>query len=346
MPTPNLVTLITQFITPEMLGRLASALGVDRGAVQKAVSAGVPGILAALLSTVTKPGGATKIENAIDEQEPGMLAEAARTMGTPQQARVAEQGFGALSSLLGGSTTSALSNALNRYAGLGDTGSKGMLGLLAPVVMGALGQQQNTMAGGITQLLESQKDNIVRALPSGFASYLSGTGILDRPAATVTSASRAHPVYEAERSSSPGNWLLPALGALALIGLGWYLLSRPSTHEIAANEPARVEAPAQPGATAFVVAQKDLDNWIHKPVYGSDNRKIGEITELVRNGNDKVTDVYLDTETTLGIGGQRYHVTADRIREVKPDGLVLTMTEADVKAMQDASDNPKPAVSP
>jgi hypothetical protein len=54
----------------------------------------------------------------------------------------------------------------------------------------------------------------------------------------------------------------------------------------------------------------------------------------------------MDAETTLGIGAQRYRITADKIREVRPDGLVLTLSEADVKAMSPVADQPASQPSP
>ena len=64
-----------------------------------------------------------------------------------------------------------------------------------------------------------------------------------------------------------------------------------------------------------------------RPVYSSDNKKVGEIIEIKRGPDDKVTEAYIDTGTFLGIGGTRYRVTSDQIQEVKPDGLVLTLKE-------------------
>lgn len=351
--TPNLVTLISQFITPEMLNRSASALGVDLSSMQKGVSAGIPGILAALTSSVMKPGGIAKIENAIDQQQPGVLADTARMMGTPQQARVADEGLNSLSSVLGGGTMSALANAVGRYSGAGETGAKGMLGLLAPVVMGVLGQQQNAGAGGVAQLLASQKDNVMRAMPPEFANYLGSAGILDKAAQTTTSGAQHRSSYQSanystDKGTSQGSWLLPALAALCLLGLGWYLFSRPSDTTVAtaptevqsrgvAPESTRVTDTTRFGGAPFVVAWSDLDNWLHKSVYSSDNKKVGEIAELIRDPEDRVTNVYMDAETTLGLGGQRYDISADKISEVKPnDGIVLSMTEAEIKAMPPA----------
>jgi hypothetical protein len=348
MATTNIVTLITQFITPEMLGRVSSALGIDRATVQKAVGAGVPGILAALTSLLAKPGGASKIENAIDQQQPGLLTNIGKMLGTPQQATAVDAGLGSLSSLLGGGTTSVLANALNKYAGLGESGTKGLLGLLGPMVMGVLGEQSSS-GRGIAQLLESQKDNIARALPSGFASYLSDTGVLDQlPGAVASQAAGARSAYAAERPRQT-NWVLPVLGTLALLGLGWYLISRPSDRTTTADTTPTTQMQAEtraPGETAFMVAEQDIGKWMHRPVYSSDNTKVGEIVELSRGADDRVTDLYMDAETSLGIGGQRYRITADKIREVRPDGIVLTLSEGDVKAMSPAADQPARQPSP
>ncbi len=339
MATTNIVSLITQFITPEMAGRVATALGIDRATLQKAFGAGVPGILAALSSLLARPGGAARIENAVNEQQPGFLSSIGSMLGTPQQSNMLDQGLGSLSSLLGGSTTSALASALSRYAGVGDAGAKSLLGLLGPVVMGVLGQQQGK--GGVAQLIESQKGNIAQAIPPGFANYLGGTGILDElPGSIASQASRARPAHDAETASR--NWLLPALAALALLGLGWYMLSRPAPENTVAAQTDTDTHMRKPGETTFIVAEEDVGKWVQKPVFSSDNKKIGEIVEMTRAPDNKVTDLYLDTESFLGLGGQRYRVTADQIREVKPDGIVLTLTEADVKAMAAPAGQPNP----
>jgi hypothetical protein len=41
----NLVSLIMQFLTPDMIGRIASALGLDRTNTQTAIGAAIPGWL-------------------------------------------------------------------------------------------------------------------------------------------------------------------------------------------------------------------------------------------------------------------------------------------------------------
>ena len=57
----NLVSLVMKFLTPDMIGRIASALGLDRSKVQAAISAAVPGVLAGFGNVATQSGGAQKL---------------------------------------------------------------------------------------------------------------------------------------------------------------------------------------------------------------------------------------------------------------------------------------------
>ena len=336
----NLVSTITQVLSSNFVSRVASSLGLDGAQVEKALQAGAPALLAALTSLVSKPGGAAKLADTVAQQQPGVLTSLANMIGGSGQKALIDTGVSTLTSLLGGSTTSTLTNAVGQYAGIGEGGSKSLMGMLGPVVMGVLGQQQRASgldATGLANLLASQKDNIARALPAGFASYLSGTGILDR---ITGPTARPEPTYARSPSTSTTtpSWLLPALGILAIGALAWYLLSGPATQTVA-TLPTKVGTPAQmPGKGTFVVREDEVKNWIGRPVYSSDNKKIGEIIEIKRDPDNKVTELYVDTGSFLGIGATRYRVTSEQIQEVKPDGLVLTLKETEVKSVPPAGE--------
>jgi hypothetical protein len=64
----NLVSLIMQFLTPDMIGRIASALGVDRNNTQTVIGAAVPGLLAGLSGVAAQPGGPQKLVDAVRQQ--------------------------------------------------------------------------------------------------------------------------------------------------------------------------------------------------------------------------------------------------------------------------------------
>lgn len=331
----NLVASVAKLLTPDLLSRLSSVLGIDQSTIEKAASAGVPGLLAALASLVGKPGGAAKIADVVRQQPPGALSEIA-TAGAAAQRNIMDSGVSALSSLLGGSTMSALSSAIGKYAGIGEAGSKSMLGFLGPAVLGVLGQQQRASgldASGLGQLLQSQAGNISRALPSGFARQLSDAGVLDQ---VTTSTGRSS---MREDISSQWNWVLPALALVALGALAWYLFARPHDQNVANAPSAGIETPAQPQAARDVIITADqVKNWVGRPVFSQDNQKVGEIIDIKRGPDNKVTDIYFDAGSFLGAGAKRYHITSNQIEEIKPNGVTMTLKETEVKALPETAD--------
>src|SRR5262245_22534232 len=240
----NLVSLIMKFLTPDMIGRLAGALGLGRNDTSSAVEAAVPGLLAALAGVAAKPGGPQKLVDAA-KQQTGTLDKFASMLGTSGQSSIVEQGSQMIASLLGSRDQNALANAVGQYSGLGSTAGGSLLGALAPVVMGTIARQQGPLnAGSIANLLASQKDNIANALPSGFGKMLSSTGLLDtlgdaarktvgagNEAARAAAASVARTVDDTRRSAQAApsmNWLLWAIPALAVAALLLWLFARPA----------------------------------------------------------------------------------------------------------------------
>ncbi len=220
----NLVAEVAEVLSPALVSRIASALGLNQTSTQKAIVAAIPALLASLISYVSTPQGAAKLNEVVRKQEPGVLSSLASALGEPGQKALIDQGSSVLTSLLGGKTLSALSGALGQYAGTGEGSSKNLLGILGPVVLGVLGREQRGKgldAAGLANLLTSQKNNVAAALPSGFSKYLSETGILGE--ATI---SRVRPIARAPATSSSSiwPWLLGALVLLALAALAWHLL--------------------------------------------------------------------------------------------------------------------------
>jgi len=79
----NLVSLIMQFLTPDMIGRIASALGLDRNNTQTAIGAAIPGLLAGLSGVAAQPGGAqkTRRHRKAANWRPRQLCQHARCLG-------------------------------------------------------------------------------------------------------------------------------------------------------------------------------------------------------------------------------------------------------------------------
>ena len=243
----NLVSSIMQFLTPEMVAKIARTLGIDPDVAQKLVSAAVPAILASVAGLAAKPAGAQQLSETLEQQRPDMLSQITSAIGGPDQMAIADTGSSLLSTLLGGSGLNGLVSAVSSFAGVNQNAGKSALGLIAPMVMGALGQQQRRGgldANGLANLLSSQKDQIAAAMPSGLADMLGARGMLDaldgnmrRGAASATAAAGRMAgtmsdtamganqlASAAARKPLAASWPLSILGLIVLAGLGWYFL--------------------------------------------------------------------------------------------------------------------------
>ena len=200
----NLVSLVMQFLTPDMVDRIGAAVGLDRNIAQSAVGASVPGLLAALNGVASQPGGAQKLAEAAERQS-DTLGSLVGLLADGGQSSVIEKGSRMLSWLLGGGNRYALAGAIGKFVGLSQRASGSLLGMLIPVVMGTIAQQQGARplnADGLADLLAAQKDNIAAALPPGFGNLLAGAGFLDSAGSGARMATAARPQTATPTASS------------------------------------------------------------------------------------------------------------------------------------------------
>jgi hypothetical protein len=272
---PNLVSLVMQFLTPDLIGRIAAALGLDRNMVQSAITAVVPALLAGLTSAAAKPGGAQNVVDAIKQQS-GVLDSFAKTLGSGGQSSLIDTGSRLLTSLLGGQDQSALAGAVAKFSGVSQNASGSLLGMLAPIVMGTIGKHigaRDLDANSVANLLGAQKDQIAQALPSGFSNLLGGTRLLDslgaaagtataaagqaaRAAVTATDQAAQYGGSAARSVGTTGQravgaptsaiptWLYWLIPLVILAGVLWYLFN---------NQPVQVtQQPATPASSVVV----------------------------------------------------------------------------------------------
>ncbi len=176
----NLVSFVSQFLTPQMVGSLARALGVNEAVAQKVVAAAVPTILAALGTAAAAPGGAQKISDAISNSDPdilGKLTQAASGGNT----RFLNEGATLLSGLLGGGGLASLAGAISQFSGAPQPATQTLLGTATQAAVGTIGQQDPSNwsdPSAILSMLNSQKDAISAALPPELSRALGASGLL------------------------------------------------------------------------------------------------------------------------------------------------------------------------
>jgi hypothetical protein len=262
----NLVQLVTQLLTPDVIAKIASALGLDRNLVQKMITGAVPSLLASVADVASTPAGARQLTNTLAEQQPGsldsLLANIMQGSGTDA---LINAGSGMLSGLFGGGALDTMSQAIGESSGVSKGSGKSLLSMLGPVVLGALGQHARGAgldASGLASLLTSQKQQITAAIPSGLADRLRAGGLIDDAAESLRSgaaaasdaggriAERSQAAY-ARTSRTATQWPYWLLGVAVLGGLAWYAMgpTRETIVELprpAANQPAQATVGVAP----------------------------------------------------------------------------------------------------
>ena len=234
----NILSLITRVLTPDVVASMSQAAGIsDPAMAQKAAGVAVPAVLSSLAGLVTKPEGGRRLAEIITKQSPDNLEDIAGRVGGSQP--FADAGKDMLSTLLGSGSFNGLVSGIAKFIGINESAMGSMLGMLAPVILGVLGREAGSTAGGLTQLLSSQKDAFAAAMPSGLSDLLTTAGLGARIGSAASSPVRAEAAYRdrstietaaahvgnPSRGRASSNWLywavpLAAVAALALYFLG------------------------------------------------------------------------------------------------------------------------------
>jgi len=188
----NLVDLVMKQVGGNLPGVLGSLLGESADRTQGAVAGAVPALLGGLMGAASKGGGvADQLAAAVGQQDDSLLDNLSGVLGGGEHQKIADQGSGLLSSILGDGMIGTLTGAIGKFSGLGGGSTQSLLGMLAPIVMSVLSREQKSQgldSGGLMNLLSSQKDNVQAAMPSGLSSALGGAGFLDNLTGSVQSA--------------------------------------------------------------------------------------------------------------------------------------------------------------
>jgi uncharacterized protein DUF937 len=189
----NLVSLVSQFLTPQIVGSLARALGINEAVAQKLVAAAVPAILASLGTAAAAPGGAQKVSDAISNSDPDILTKIGQA-ASGGNARFLNEGANLLSGLLGGGGLSSLVGALSQYSGATHPATQSLLGAVTHAAVGTIGQQDPSNwsdPSAILSLLNSQKGAISAALPGELSRALGASGLLASLGGVAAGATQA-----------------------------------------------------------------------------------------------------------------------------------------------------------
>jgi hypothetical protein len=365
--TESLMTAVMRFLTPEIVGKMATASGLDRSVAQKAVDASVPAILGGLSELASQPGGARQLANAMAEQPAGILGSLASALGG--SAHLADQGSSLLSTLLGGGALGSMASAVSKYVGIGEGSTRTLMGLLSPVVLGVMGRQQRAAgldASGFARMLSGQKAEIAAAMPAGLADLLPHNlrQSSDEPSITegraydfpraayntprAPNASMQRMVSDPQAKPAHANWPYWLLPLLALGGLLWYLLP---TDRLQTSAPAPAASPQQPASllarqpgadTRTAYLTKVSDDWLpigayhNQDIYNRAGEKLGTVKDLMIGPDGRVSAAILSVGRSLGIGEKDVAVPFSSLLVERRDGSLRLSVDAAKDTLQAA----------
>ena len=159
---------ITEVITQQIAGGagriIAQRVGISESTANAAVQMAVPLILAALARNASQPSGAEDLHQAIQKDHDGSIFDNLMGyVGNPQSAN----GSGILGHVFGSQQPAVASN-LSQATGLDQNSAASVLEMVAPLVMGAVGQQQQQNgldASGLSNLLIEQQQQAESTAP-------------------------------------------------------------------------------------------------------------------------------------------------------------------------------------
>lgn len=164
--------LTAQLGGDDYVSMLSGILGTDKAQTGAAVQTAIPAIVAGLAKNAQSPKGAEALHTALAKDHDGsVLDQGAEALQSNQ-----EQGDKILGHVFG-SNLGAVQSQLAATSGLGAGGAGSLLQMLAPMVMGYLGKQQQgggLDAGGLASILGGA--GAAGMLPGGLGNLLGGGG--------------------------------------------------------------------------------------------------------------------------------------------------------------------------
>ncbi len=157
------------------VAQIASSLGADQGTTRSAIEQALPALLGGLAGNAKSPGGADALSSALDDHSGSVFDQLGGLLGSG-----GGDGAKILGHVLGGKQ-GAVEQKLAGNSGL-DLGSiSKLLPILAPLVMGYLGDRKKSDgldAGGLGSLLGTERRQAEASSPGlgGLASILDSDG--------------------------------------------------------------------------------------------------------------------------------------------------------------------------
>ena len=229
----NIMDLVKEQISDQVMGQIGGLLGEEPDNTSSAINSAIPAILSGLGNITNNQRGAETLFNTVQAQDDSLLDNLGDMLGGDNSGSMIEMGTKLLGGLMGNSGLGSLVGALAGFSGMGKKSSSGLVGIIAPIVLGILkrklfGGNSGGTIGALTSLFSDQKDNINNAMPAGLNDKLTSEGFFDGISNNFADNARetAQAAQQtASTAAAGGSSLLRKLLPLIVLAiLGWFAL--------------------------------------------------------------------------------------------------------------------------
>jgi len=206
----NLLDLLKGYITPDVISKASSLLGESESGISKAVSATIPTLLTGLVNKSNDSSAMGSVMNLVSETgSSGSILSDLPSLLTGSSTE--GEGIGSkLLSLLFGDKSSSVTDLISGVGGIRSSSAGALLGMLGPMILGHF-SKSGLSSSGLTNLLLSEKNNILSEAPRGLSSVMGFADSYKHEAKSAVSA-----VSGSSAGGGFPKWLLPLL----LFGVG------------------------------------------------------------------------------------------------------------------------------
>jgi hypothetical protein len=156
----SIVQLLISQLTDGAVGKISDQLGIDENKTQQAIGMALPVIIGALNRNTDSTDGAQSLIGALQRDHDGSILDNLSQAITKEE--TLKDGQAILGHVLG-DRLEGVSSSVSRATGLDQDQVAQIFALLAPVVLGALGQMQRKKdldARGLSALLQQERSTV------------------------------------------------------------------------------------------------------------------------------------------------------------------------------------------
>lgn len=270
----NLIESARSIFNNEFTSKASALTGESEGSIKTAMSGIIPTVLTGLLSQAGSGNPQNILSMVKNASSSGILG---NLTGALENSNLLTKGTELLKGLFGDKLGN-VSNLISGFSGIRESSASSLMSIAGPAALGVLGNhaaENNMSAGGLLSFLNTQKDSILSALPSGLnlagalgLGSLAGLGSKLSGKISEFTGSAVHGAEKAVSSALPKskvNWLPLVIGAIVVLLIILFLFKgcngADKSQAVAATDTAKVDttatAPAMPARESLKVKLPD-----------------------------------------------------------------------------------------